>query len=200
LKTNKTRLQLRRSLIERRNLFDPSLVSHGSQLVIHNLKVLITLLSPEQVCAYWPFRNEPDLRALMTDSSMESIVWGVPVIGESSENTMRFHRWSPACRMKENRFGISEPEWFDQHQIIPSDRTLICAPALTATKAGARLGYGGGYYDRFFDTHPSVIKCAIIYDEFFDIPFIVDKHDRAVEWIVTSRRIVRVADLLQIMP
>jgi 5-formyltetrahydrofolate cyclo-ligase len=195
----KTRLQLRRSLIERRNLFNPSQVRIESELVVRNLKVLITLLSPEQVCAYWPFRNEPDLRSLMSASYTPSIVWGIPVISQSSENTMKFHRWSPACRMKENRFGISEPEWFEEHEIMPSDRTLICAPALTATSSGARLGYGGGYYDRFFATHPSVMKCAIIFDEFFDIPFVVDKHDRAVEWIVTSRRIVRVADLFQIM-
>lgn len=60
--------------------------------------------------------------------------------------------------LKRNAFGILQPE---------AGAELTCAVALTPLLAadgeGYRLGYGGGYYDRYFASHPDVIRIGLMY-------------------------------------
>lgn len=73
---------------------------------------------------------------------------GIPVAAPVSEEMLRFYfigRWED---LTEGRFNISEPINRDSEAV--SDESSLCiVPALSADESGLRLGYGGGYYDRF---------------------------------------------------
>ncbi len=57
-----------------------------------------------------------------------------------------------------NRFGISEPiSGADTHVDVAA------VPLLAVDEEGYRLGYGGGYYDRYFQTHPHVFRVGLCY-------------------------------------
>ncbi len=57
-----------------------------------------------------------------------------------------------------NKYGIPEPQEGEE---------LTCAvavtPLLASDRQGYRLGYGGGYYDRYFALHPEVLRVGIMY-------------------------------------
>ena len=64
---------------------------------------------------------------------------------------------------------------------------LIFVPALMADKQNYRLGYGGGYYDRFLKSHPAVTGICVCYDECVTEKLPADEHDTPVSAIITQQ-------------
>lgn len=74
---------------------------------------------------------------------------GIPVAAPvSGDNEMKFYFISGWDGLAVGGFNILEPVNQDNEAV--SDESSICiVPALSADENGFRLGYGGGYYDRF---------------------------------------------------
>ncbi|MBF0579330.1 hypothetical protein IM774_05970 [Erysipelotrichaceae bacterium RD49] len=84
-------------------------------------------------------------------------------------------------------FGLLEPavKTYDLEAGIP--KTLVIP--LLAFQDGFRLGYGGGYYDRYLAKHPECIRVGIAYDE-QEEPFIFNPWDERLDYIVTPTRVL----------
>lgn len=90
------------------------------------------------------------------------------------------------CRYDGNlapdRFGIAAPTTPPWQERID----LMIVPALAFDKTGARLGRGGGFYDRALAEYDGV-SVGVIRDEFLFEQLPVEKHDRRVGHIVTEK-------------
>ena len=62
---------------------------------------------------------------------------------------------------------------------------LVIVPALTADRHGYRLGYGGGFYDRFLVANPDVLSVVLIPRELFTESLPVEKFDMPVNNVIT---------------
>ena len=90
---------------------------------------------------FMPIRTEIDPRPAMAEAAAHGPV-GVPVI-EAADHPLRFARWTPETPMVAGAFGAqipASPDFFDPE--------IVIVPLLVFSRAGARLGYGGGFYDR----------------------------------------------------
>lgn len=68
----------------------------------------------------------------------------------------------------ENKYGIAEPTG----EAFEGDIDVCVTPLLAVNERGYRLGYGGGYYDRYFAAHPDIIKAGVgFYLQMTDEPF-----------------------------
>ena len=94
------------------------------------------------ISGYRPIRTELDPTPLMLSLIEAGHRLCVPVI-EGRGRPLRFREWTPGARMAEGPFGAEVPEAGDW--LEPS---LLIAPLLAFDRAGRRLGYGGGFYDR----------------------------------------------------
>ena len=61
---------------------------------------------------------------------------------------MRFLLYTGEGSLEKDRFGILAPA-SNAPELCPTEKTLCVMPGLAADKIGVRLGYGGGFYDRF---------------------------------------------------
>lgn len=106
---------------------------------------------------------------------------------ERENHTMTFHFAKPS-ELSPGAYGICEPPG-DAPAFDPSascgDQTLCIVPALVYDRDGYRLGYGGGYYDRFLP-HFRGVTAGMIYDELLTARLPRGKFDRAVSLIITE--------------
>lgn len=105
---------------------------------------------------------------------------------------MEFHCVSDIKALKNEKpgkYGISEP---DRSLPAPeiSDDTVCIIPGLAFTEKGGRLGYGGGYYDRFLSVYPFIPRIAVAYEDMITDSLPLHEHDKTVNIIVTEERTV----------
>lgn len=74
----------------------------------------------------------------------------------------------------------------------PIDIALV--PGLAFTKDGARLGYGAGYYDRWFELHPNTIKVGICFECQIIPSLPTEAHDISMDFVITEESVKNCRD------
>lgn len=91
---------------------------------------------------YWPFRGEPDLRALMKLVLERGGRCALPVVVEKAR-PLEFWAWQPGEALGRGVWNIPVPQIR-----APAVPDIVLAPVVGFDAAGFRLGYGGGFFDR----------------------------------------------------
>ena len=87
-------------------------------------------------------------------------------------------------------FGIREPLGLAYDGGVD----VAIVPMLAVDEQGRRLGYGGGYYDRFLDEHSETLRIAYGFDFQIVRQVPTEDHDIIMDGIVTDKRIVWTSD------
>ena len=96
--------------------------------------------------SYYSINFELDLKILNTFLFTKGFSLSLPFIHKDNE-LMEFKEWNSSDVLQLNKYGI--PQMFlDSKTIIPD---IFLVPLLAFDKYGNRLGYGSGYYDKYFN-------------------------------------------------
>ena len=97
---------------------------------------------------------------------------------------------TPDTRLVLNRWLIPEPDPVSSESADVAQIDIVLIPLLAFDELGFRVGYGGGYYDRFLaECKPSTVKIGV---SFFDpIPRIddIDPFDIPMDFCITPHQI-----------
>lgn len=91
--------------------------------------------------------------------------------------------------MTEGNYKILEPKLELPPLSDCSVLDLIVVPGLAFCVDGRRIGYGGGYYDRFLE-NLHVPTCALISEKFIEKDIPTEPFDRKVDYLITEKRII----------
>lgn len=91
--------------------------------------------------------------------------------------------YSNDVEFKKSDYNINEP---CSEPVSAEILDLIFVPALAADKSGYRLGYGGGFYDRFLPLCKNAVTVIPIYEDFVIENLPVEVFDRKVDFIITN--------------
>lgn len=138
------------------------------------------------LAGYLPIRSEIDPRPAMAEAARHGPV-AVPVI-DAPAAPLRFARWAPDTALAPGPFGVTVP--VDPQWIVPE---ILIVPLLAFTAQGARLGYGGGFYDRTLQAlraRGPVLAVGFAYgaQQADTLPF--DPNDQPLDLLVTDREIL----------
>lgn len=91
-------------------------------------------------------------------------------------------------------FGIPEPQPGTLRPVDPRAIDLLIVPGVAFDLQGNRLGYGGGFYDRFFERlRPGVPLVALAFELQLVEGVPVEPWDRRMDWLVTEKRAIQTA-------
>lgn len=132
------------------------------------------------VMAYWPLKDEVDIRPLIERLVAEGRVVLLPKVVD--DELMELRRYTSPADLAEGAFRIMEPagEPFCDYERI--DVALV--PGMAFDAAGRRLGRGRGYYDRFLAAHPHVYKIGVCFpfQRVAEVP--AEPHDVVMDEVV----------------
>ena len=138
------------------------------------------------VGGYFPVNYEVDDLDILKEFYKKKYKISLPVIKKNFE--MDFYEWSFNDPLKINQYGIPEPN--SKNLLYPD---IILVPLVAFDKNLNRLGYGGGYYDRFIDKlikRKKILKIglALSIQKINEIP--ITKYDKKLDYIVTDKYIL----------
>lgn len=177
------RKSLREARIAAREALPEHARQHHSRLIETHLDALIARLAPQRLAFCWPWRGEVDLvawvgRWLAGDAAREACL---PVVDKPGQ-AMRFLRWYPEAVMERDHHGIPIPA--EAAALTPE---LVLIPLNVFDRAGYRLGYGGGYFDRTLAAlRPAPICVGVAFELARADTVHPQDHDQPMDWIVTE--------------
>ena len=90
-----------------------------------------------------------------------------------------------AAVLVRHRYGMLEPGE-DCPLLPPQELALVLVPALCYDRQGFRLGFGGGYYDRWLEGY-SGVRIGLCRERVLQDRLPTEPHDQRVDWVVTER-------------
>ncbi|MGA7953540.1 MAG: 5-formyltetrahydrofolate cyclo-ligase [Gloeobacterales cyanobacterium] len=144
--TKNLKSALRQKFLAKRLALSPENVWEEQRAIGDYLSQWTRFHEAQRILSFLAFRNEPDLTALM--GAYPEKQWAVPrCVGQE----LVWHVYPSPIR--KNSYGIPEP-LADSPLFDPTEADLCLVPLLAWDSRGYRLGYGGGFYDRFLVSYP----------------------------------------------
>ena len=98
---------------------------------------------------------------------------------------MTFYKLTSFSQLEEQRYGLMEPKQTLCQKISNHDIHLVVVPGVAFDINGNRLGYGGGFYDRFLATsHAKTIALAFDCQIINEVP--MESHDKKLDQIISE--------------
>jgi 5-formyltetrahydrofolate cyclo-ligase len=147
----------------------------------------IDKLNFKSIGGYYPSNYEIDDLDILDLLEKKNFKVSLPII--KKDNQMNFYSWSRNDPLKINKFGIPEPV---SSKIFYPDILLV--PLVAYDVSLNRLGYGGGYYDRYIEKIEKVKKVvkiglAFSFQKISSIP--INQYDKRLDFIVTEKEILK---------
>jgi 5,10-methenyltetrahydrofolate synthetase len=160
----------------------PSAVAAASAISGHLTKLLLEL-EPELVGLYWPYRSEFNAVPLFSDDpTLAKLPIALP-FAQRTPVQLHYRAWDrkPPTAVDECRLPASAGA-----PVVPD---VVLVPCVGFTAEGFRLGYGGGYFDRWLAAHPDVTAIGVAWavGEVAADVFGAQPHDEPLTLIVTER-------------
>lgn len=180
---------LRQNMLQKRNaLLENEKQQLTNQIMDHVLNSNFYQMN-KNICIYQAFRNEVSCEKIVKNAYRTNKNIFVPVTNLNSK-TIEFYQVTKDTKWKMGAYGIQEPILSDISNIL-HEKACIFMPGLVFDLEKHRIGYGGGYYDKYLSKHTEHITCALC----FDFQVINDKipyesHDILPNYIITDKRII----------
>ncbi len=180
---------LRAELRERRQNLTTTERSAATAGLTRNLVDLTTDLHVRSVACFLSTTIEPDTRPFLNWAHAQGLRVLLPI---SREDGLLDWTTGDGETETEGLFGMPEAVGELLGPIAINDVDLIIVPAAAVDASGMRMGWGRGYFDK---TLGSMEKCPPVYAVLFDGELVDEvpreRHDQAVDGVVTPTRIVQ---------
>jgi 5-formyltetrahydrofolate cyclo-ligase len=178
------KFQIRKKILKvRKNNFDKNLKINSHRFISF---LRVNLPNLKNIGGYYPYNYEIDDLEILNLLEKKQFNISLPIINKN--NQMNFFKWSNNYPLKINKFGIPEPV---SSRIFYPDILLV--PLVGYDGNLNRLGYGGGFYDRYIEKIEkikSIIKIGIAFSfqKITSVP--TNDYDKKLDFIITEKEIL----------
>ncbi len=181
------RAELRKALREQRQQFALSAGYAAAEAALAgHLTQVITQLEPETLGLYASIRSEFNaVVALGADAFCATLPWALPFCHREARE-MDYRQWDRREKMVPDECGIASAAG----SVVVPDVVLV--PCVGYADGHYRLGYGGGYFDRYLAKHPHVTTVGVAWSftRLADGAYEPQPYDIPLTLIVTEQGVV----------
>ena len=169
--------RIRKKKYSNKNLINPNKIFH----LLAGKKIKNKIIG-----GYYPFNYEISSLDILIAFEKKNYLIALPKIG--NDNKMNFYEWSFKDPLSINKYGIPEP--ISKKKIYPE---IILVPLLAYDKDLNRLGYGGGFYDRYISNAPNNKKIFKIglgfsFQKIHKVP--INHYDKKLDHVITEKNFI----------
>jgi 5-formyltetrahydrofolate cyclo-ligase len=175
-----------RLIAEREHFANSDRAAAAAAALARHLHDVLRHIEPELLGVYWPVRSEFNAAlALQSDESARELPLALPFVRRTPPQ-MEYRRWDGMAPRAIDECAIAAS---DGEPVVP-DTVLV--PCVGFTSDAYRLGYGGGFFDRWLALHPHVTTIGIAWSaqRIDAAEFRREAHDRPLTLIVTEDGVV----------
>ncbi len=175
----KTKEELRKTALEKRKKdLAQGLINTYSDLITNKIINSKEFISSSHIGLYYPIRGEISLLKLL---NFKDKLFYFP---RCNNQELEFCLVESVNDLHLGKFGIMEPKG---EKINPDILDVIYIPTLIANSQNYRLGYGKGFYDRFFSKNNiKAKKILVLQSKFITDKFIQDSFDYKCDMIMSE--------------
>ncbi len=181
------RTALRQHLLAERERFVLSpRAADATRALEDRLAEVLAQLAPECLGVYWPVRSEFNAaRPWHVDEGDSAVPLALP-FARREPPAMQYRLWDGAEPTERDGCGILTATG------APAVPDVVLVPCVGFTDDGYRLGYGGGFFDRYLAAHPDTTAVGVAWSVGRIEPgaFKPERHDHPLMLVVTESGVV----------
>lgn len=180
--------RLRKRGLSRRDTIEPQSRTEYAQAVYQKLNELEEFVSAKNVLVYYNFKSEVPTEKMIEQMLLSEKKVFIPKV---TEERMDFYQIGDLHETATGFFGIPEPTDFSlEKKYSYEDSTVVLVPGALFDFNGKRIGYGGGFYDRFLSSYPNLKTIGLAFEaQMVEKIDINSKKDIDMDYVVTQERI-----------
>lgn len=179
-----TKSELRKKLKYMRDSIPDGKRSEFSKAICDRITDLKQYKDVGTVLVFVSIGSEVETCGIISDALKKEKTVGVPYI---SDGEMCFRKIVSLSDLIPGKYNIPTAD-DNCTEIRNFDNCLCIVPCLSVDNDGYRLGYGGGYYDRFLAKNKNINTIAVCFDELLSTTLPHNEFDIKVSMVVTERK------------
>jgi len=184
---------LRKAVLQERMALSSAEVTENSKLIINKVMAMKEYYRAKTVMMYLDFRNEVRTGTLVSRSMDDGKRVVVPATEKKDSVLIPSLIVDYPGDLQPGNWGILEPKPHCLRPVEPGDIDLVFVPGVAFDLRGNRLGYGGGYYDRFLAKLSSrSVFIALAFEMQVRRYVYPAVHDIAMHYLVTEKRLIKI--------
>lgn len=180
-----TKKELRKTVLAARRAMDREEVRRASKIICEKVRETQAYQRATSLCLYMPIHNEVEADLLIDPALAEGKKVYIPKV---LEEEMIFNLYDTDLIREDGPYHIRES--LSKEILQPDENTLIIMPGAVFDPEKNRIGYGGGYYDRYLSRYPMCMTAAVCYDLQIVERIPAEDFDIRPQMIVSETRII----------
>ncbi|MEW6173298.1 MAG: 5-formyltetrahydrofolate cyclo-ligase [Bacillota bacterium] len=176
--------EIRASILKHRDALLKEMVKASGEAIQKSARRLPIFQSARLIMFYAPFRNEVETETLVKEALAAGKRVAFPVAEKEKKELIAREIMRYPDDLAPGAFNISEPRP-SCPVVAPEDLDLIFVPGVAFDPQGYRLGYGGGYYDRFLP-RTRAISIGLAYHFQLLVTVFPEDHDWPVDFVISE--------------
>lgn len=153
-----TKKDIRKYIYAERKKCTDQEVEEWSRKITEKVTGLPEFIRAQRIMAYADYNHEVITRYIIEEAWKQKKEVAVPkVVGRD----MKFIRLTDFSQLEAGYYGIPEPT---KGERVDWQEALMIMPGVAFDKKNHRVGYGGGFYDRFLEKHPALTRAAVAFE------------------------------------
>jgi len=183
---------LRKSIFAQRDTQSPEVIAEKSKAIHEKLFQLEEFQKAQTIMIYAAMRGEVQTKGIFTEAQKQGKRVVVPISQLADRTLLLSEIRDYDHELEIATFDVPEPKKEFLRPVPHSEIDLVIVPGVGFDDQGNRLGYGGGFYDRFLaGLKPSVPAIAVCYELQIRDDLVAEEHDLPMDWVITEMRAIK---------